>query len=121
MRLLSCDWDAERVGTALRSPGSSCFGLAPPFPGSPDGLLLLSRCGEAGRQVREVIDDGIDGRLVPEGDAEALANVLEDLLRNPEASARIASMARRVAIERHSRELMNARYEALFLELARND
>ncbi|HWI25179.1 MAG TPA: glycosyltransferase [Lysobacter sp.] len=100
--------------------------LSTHYEGMPLALLegMAAGCavvGSAVPGVREVIDDGIDGRLVPEGDAEALANVLEDLLRNPEASARIASMARRVAIERHSRELMNARYEALFLELARND
>ena len=100
--------------------------LSTHYEGMPLALLegMAAGCavvGSAVPGVREVIDDGVDGRLVREGDAEALANVLEDLLRNPEASARIASMARRVAIERHSRELMNARYEALFLELARND
>jgi glycosyltransferase involved in cell wall biosynthesis len=100
--------------------------LSTHYEGMPLALLegMAAGCavvGSAVPGVREVIDDGIDGRLVPEGDAQALANVLEELLRNPEASARIAATARRVAIERHSRELMNARYEALFLELARND
>jgi glycosyltransferase involved in cell wall biosynthesis len=56
---------------------------------------------------------------VPEADAPALADVLEALLRDPRTSARMAATARRVAIERHGRDLMNARYEALFLELAR--
>lgn len=99
--------------------------LSTHYEGMPLALLegMAAGCavvGSAVPGVREVIVDGIDGRLVPEGDAQALASVLEDLFRNPEASARIAATARRVAIERHSRELMNARYEALFLELARN-
>jgi glycosyltransferase involved in cell wall biosynthesis len=100
--------------------------LSTHYEGMPLALIegMAAGCavvGSAVPGVREVIADGIDGRLVPEGDALALADVLETLLRNPDASARMAATARRVAFERHSRELMNARYEALFLELARND
>ncbi len=68
--------------------------------------------------VREVIADGIDGRLVPEADPAALADALEALLRDPATAARLAQAARRRALEEFSRERMNARYEALFLELA---
>jgi glycosyltransferase involved in cell wall biosynthesis len=100
--------------------------LSTHYEGMPLALIegMAAGCavvGSAVPGVREVIADGVDGRLVPEGDAPALADGLETLLRNPDASARMAATARRVAIERHSRELMNARYEALFLELARND
>jgi len=69
--------------------------------------------------VREVISDGVDGRLVAEGDAAALADALEALLRDPAHAAQLAAAARAAAIERHSRELMNRRYEDLFLTLAR--
>jgi glycosyltransferase involved in cell wall biosynthesis len=99
--------------------------LSTHYEGMPLALIegMAAGCavvGSAVPGVREVIADGIDGRVVPEGDAQALAETLERLLRDPQASARIAATARRIAIERHSRELMNARYEALFLELARN-
>jgi glycosyltransferase involved in cell wall biosynthesis len=69
--------------------------------------------------VREVISDGVDGRLVAEGDPAALADALEALLRAPGTAARLATAARAAAIERHGRELMNRRYEDLFLSLAR--
>lgn len=98
--------------------------LSTHYEGMPLALIegMAAGCavvGSAVPGVREVIADGVDGRLVAEGDAQALADALENLLRDPEISARIAATARRVAIERHSRALMNARYEALFLELAR--
>ena len=99
--------------------------LSTHYEGMPLALIegMAAGCavvGSAVPGVREVIADGVDGRLVPEGDAGALANALDNLLRDPETSARMGATARRVAIERHSRELMNARYEALFLELGRN-
>lgn len=68
--------------------------------------------------VRELIEDGVNGRLAAAGDARALADILEDLLRNPERAAQLGRAARDAALERHSRELMNGRYEALFLRLA---
>lgn len=68
--------------------------------------------------VREVLEDGVDGLLVPEADAQAMADALERLLRDADGAARMAARARAVAIERHGRELMNQRYEALFTALA---
>lgn len=75
--------------------------------------------GSAVPGVREVLDDGVDGLLVPEADAVALADALERLLRDPQGAARMAAAARRAALERHGRELMNRRYEAMFLSLMR--
>ena len=72
-----------------------------------------------GYSVREVIEDGIDGRLVAESDPVAMADAIEQLLRDPAQASRLAVNARKVALERHGRELMNQRYQALFLELAR--
>ena len=75
--------------------------------------------GSAVPGVREVIDDRIDGRLVPEHDDVALADVLEHLLRDDDIATRLGAAARAAAIERHGRALMHARYEALCLELVR--
>ncbi|HEY1077577.1 MAG TPA: glycosyltransferase [Fontimonas sp.] len=69
--------------------------------------------------VRELIEDGVNGRLAGQADPQKLAEVLEALLRAPEQAALLGRAARAAALERHSRELMNARYEALFLQLAR--
>lgn len=97
--------------------------LATHHEGMPLALLegMAAGCAVVGSDVqgvREVIDDGENGRLVPAQDARALADTLESLLREPAQAARLAAAARRTAIERHGRELMNRRYEALFLELA---
>ena len=71
--------------------------------------------------VREVIRDGIDGRLVPESDAHALADTLQALLDDTHASARLGEAARLTALRDFSRARMNSAYEALFLELVEGD
>ena len=48
----------------------------------------------------EIVRDGIEGRLVPPGDPEALAEAMIDLLRDPEVRRRMAAAARASAIER---------------------
>lgn len=98
--------------------------LSTHYEGMPLALLegMAAGCavvGSAVPGVREVIRDGEDGHLVPEADPAALADVLERLLRDDAHAGRIARAARETARERHGRELMNARYEALFIELAR--
>lgn len=97
--------------------------LSTHYEGMPLALLegMAAGCaviGSAVPGVREVLHDGEDGLLVAEGDAVALANALERLLRNPDDATRMAANARQAALTRHSRELMNQAYEALFLELA---
>lgn len=98
--------------------------LSTHYEGMPLALLegMAAGCaviGTAVPGVREVLDHGVDGLLVPEGDAVALADALERVLRDPQAAASMAARARKAALERHSLELMNQRYEALFLDLAR--
>ncbi|TLX22617.1 glycosyltransferase [Thermomonas fusca] len=97
--------------------------LSTHYEGMPLALLegMAAGCavvGSAVPGVREVLTDGEDGLLVAEGDPQALANALERLLRHPDDAARMAASARRAALERHDRELMNRRYEDLFLALA---
>src|SRR5690606_19300913 len=74
--------------------------------------------GSAVPGVREMIDHGVDGLLVPESDAEALADALQALLRDDALATRLGAAARQAALARHGRELMNRRYEQLFLSLA---
>lgn len=68
--------------------------------------------------VREVLQDGVDGRLVPPGDPEALARVLETLLREPAEAARLAAAGRARALAEFSRERMCRDYAALCRALA---
>ena len=66
---------------------------------------------------REVIEDGVNGRLVEPGDPQALARVLLELYRHPEPRARLASAAPDTIRENYSLEAMLARLEELYLEL----
>lgn len=50
----------------------------------------------------ETIDDGKTGRLVPPGDAPALADALSTLLTEPEKARQIAEAGRRSALDRFS-------------------
>jgi glycosyltransferase involved in cell wall biosynthesis len=52
--------------------------------------------------VRELIDDEVDGVLVPPGDAHALANALESLALDPERAARLGRNGRRKILEKFS-------------------
>jgi len=76
--------------------------------------------GSAVPGVREVIRDGVDGRLVAEHDHVELADVLETLLKDDAEATRLGAAARASALENYGRELMHARYEALCMELARS-
>jgi glycosyltransferase involved in cell wall biosynthesis len=55
--------------------------------------MLARRPVVATRQggVLEIVEDGVTGRLVPPGNAAALAHTLKDLLATPDAAARLAA------------------------------
>ena len=63
--------------------------------------------------VREVIDQGRTGLLVPPGDATALADALQQVLLDPAMAARLGAAARAQALKAHGHELMWQRYRAL--------
>ena len=49
----------------------------------------------------ELVEDGVTGRLVPPGDASALASAIADLLSDPAKAAEMGRRAREVALERY--------------------
>ena len=65
----------------------------------------------------DIIQDGLNGRLVPPGNAQALAAAIQELYRQPETRARLGGMARRTVKEHYSQETMLRRLEGLYLEL----
>ena len=100
--------------------------LSTHYEGMPLALIegMAAGCavvGSAVPGVREVIRDGIDGRLVPESDAQAMADTLQALLDDSDASARLGAAARATALNDFSRVRMNNAYEALFLALVEGD
>lgn len=97
--------------------------LSTHYEGMPLALIegMAAGCAVVGSDVagvREVIRDGEDGLLVPEGDPAALADALERLLRDPGLASRLGAAAIDTARAQYGRELMNRRYEDLVVALA---
>jgi glycosyltransferase involved in cell wall biosynthesis len=67
--------------------------------------------------VREVIRDGDNGLLCDHQDPDSLAEAIARLLRDDGLAQKLATTARREAVERYGRTRMNAQYENLFREL----
>jgi glycosyltransferase involved in cell wall biosynthesis len=65
----------------------------------------------------ELIEDGVNGRLVVPADPEALGRVLVELYRRPKLQARLGAAARLTIREHYSLEAMLAGLERLYLEL----
>ena len=57
--------------------------------------------------VRELIDDGVTGKLVPPKDPTALARAIRELAQNPESAQRL-SAAGRAHVEAHFRASLGA-------------
>lgn len=70
--------------------------------------------------VRDVIAHGRNGLLFPAGDADALADALQALEREPARAARLAEAAAADARARFDRTQMRRRYAALLHRIARH-
>ncbi len=87
--------------------------------GMSNALLEYMAAGKAivatsvGGNVR-LIEDGVNGLLVPPGDADRLAAAVARLLSDPDFAARLGSEARRRVAERHSRPAMVRRFEEFY-------
>lgn len=97
--------------------------LATHFEGMPLALVeaMAAGCACVASDVigvRGVIEDGVTGLLVPEGDAAALADAIARLLRDPALAARLGLAARARAQAEHGLPLMRQRYEALISRCA---
>jgi N-acetyl-alpha-D-glucosaminyl L-malate synthase BshA len=64
--------------------------------------------------IPEVIEDGVSGRLVPFGDADAFASAVEGLIRDPSRRTALGRAAQLRARERFSAEAIVPLYEALY-------
>ena len=99
--------------------------LAAPSLGGESFGMVLTEAFAAGTPViasdiagyRDVVRDGIDGLLVPVGDAQALAEALRDLYEEPEGRARMAKAAaidvERFAWPRVAAEVLDAYSDAI--------
>jgi glycosyltransferase involved in cell wall biosynthesis len=69
--------------------------------------------------VPEVVEDGVNGLLVPEGDAAALADVLESLMLDPERLERLRAAARPSMARAFDEEHTARQLRGLFLHSGR--
>jgi phosphatidylinositol alpha-mannosyltransferase len=113
--------DDERKRAALRDADVLC---APSLGGESFGMVLTEAFA-AGTPVvcsdlpgyADVVRDGVDGVLVPRGDATALAEALHDLVLDPARRARMGAAAseraQRYAWPRVAGEVLGAYHEAI--------
>jgi glycosyltransferase involved in cell wall biosynthesis len=71
--------------------------------------------------IPDVVTDDVNGVLVPERDAGALAQSLRRLAREPETRERLGREARRQAVERLSWEAAARRFEECYVQAAALD
>ncbi len=67
--------------------------------------------------IPDVIEDGVNGRLVPPEDAGALAAALEDLLRRSDAAVRLGRAGQCTVRERYTWERVVEQFEAVYDEV----
>lgn len=85
-------------------------------------IVEAMRCGlpvvstDCPHGPREIIEDGVDGRLVPVGDADAVAEALLGLIQDDELRRR-AGRAALAASRRFDPARIAERHEAIFAEL----
>ena len=77
--------------------------------------IVASNVGATGR----LIDDGVQGLLVPPGDADTLARAIAELMRDGESARRLGAAARERAESEFSRQAMVRRFEEFYLGLAK--
>jgi len=75
------------------------------------GVPVVSFACQCG--PKDAIEDGVNGRLVPEGDVNALARVLDETIHDPAAIRRMGAAAYETA-RRWEPETIMQQWDALF-------
>ena len=98
------------------------FVLSTHYEGMPLALIeaMASGCACIGTDVvgvREVIQPGVTGLLVPENNAPALADAIALLLKDPEKAENLGKAARESVKQHFTLEVMNDNYTRLLFDL----
>jgi glycosyltransferase involved in cell wall biosynthesis len=78
------------------------------------GLPIVSAASEG---AREIIEDGVTGKLVPVGDAKAMAEAINDLLDDPRERVRLGGNAQLTARQRFSVSRMAGDTDQVYREV----
>jgi len=117
--------DRDTMAAAIGSADIAVVPSVVDRAGNVDGLPnTLLECLAAGRPVvatrvggiPDVVDDGVNGLLVPEKDPAALAAALERLAREPETRSRLGVEARRRAESSLTWEAAAAAFESCYAQ-----
>jgi glycosyltransferase involved in cell wall biosynthesis len=117
--------DRERIAEALADADIAVVPSVIDSSGNVDGLpntlleALASGCAILASRIAgipDVIDDGVNGRLVQPKDVQGLAEVLTLLLRDPMARKRLGDAARRSAVEKLSWDATARKIEECFVQ-----
>lgn len=96
--------------------GADLYVLSSRAEGFPNALVEAMACGlpvvstDFGGAARDIIQDGVNGLLVPAEDPQAMAAALARLMGNPEARRRLGAKAAEV-VQRYSTERVVALWE----------
>ncbi|MFI5057715.1 MAG: glycosyltransferase family 4 protein [Candidatus Acidiferrales bacterium] len=69
---------------------------------------------------RDIVRNGVNGRIVPPGDAVALAEAIEELLKNSAMRQEMARRGREIAVNEFSQEMIAEQTLALYSELLKS-
>jgi glycosyltransferase involved in cell wall biosynthesis len=75
--------------------------------------------GACTRAVSSLVDDGLDGYLIPPGDVGALAERIVYLLENPSQAQQMGQCGRRKVINRYTVPRIADRIEGIYLRVMR--
>jgi glycosyltransferase involved in cell wall biosynthesis len=78
------------------------------------GLPIVTTAAEG---CRAVVQEGINGLIVPRRDAQSLADAIETLVRDPRLRDRMGQESRRVAVEQFEQSKIVEQYLDLYREL----
>ena len=101
---------------------ASVFVMPSRFEGFPMILLEAMSCGlppvvyDFPNGARELVTDGVNGRLVPNGDGDGLARALAQLMEDDELRRKLANQARAV-VDDYTLEHVAARWDEIFTDL----
>jgi glycosyltransferase involved in cell wall biosynthesis len=106
--------------------GADAVVLSSKNEGTPTSIIEAMACGcpvVATRVggVPDVVDDGVTGRLVPPGDARALAVAMRDTFREAERTQRMVKKGHAVAFERYDAAQLVTRMDAFYRQRLREN